>query len=308
MLSLNGRLLCACGCAYGIDPATGLYTVDKIYGPAVNFLSAPKPFSANRINAGLVGRNADGIIVAFRGTLAPLPFSANALRDWLEDFFEQPESVRSGAMSVPGAVHCGFYTAVTSIIGTMAEYVKTLDPTLATPVYVTGNSKGGAMASIGAYLLRQSFGIPVRAAVTFASPRTGDSNFKAGYEAVINHTRFENYGDIVPLVPPSHAPIDLLVSILKRIPNVGSEIAGWFKAAQEWDYRPVGTPQFIDSSAARYQIRTDETLASQVLAVLEQIGRDLLALRFTSVIDAHTLSCGYGYMHGTCPTGVCDSV
>jgi hypothetical protein len=308
MISLTGHLLCACGCAYRIDPATGGYTADEIYAPAMNFSGAPKPFSSNRINAGLVGRNADGIIVAFRGTLAPIPLSANGLRDWLEDFFQQPESVKTGQLRVPGSVHSGFYDAVSSIIGEIAEYVKSLDPSLATPVYVSGHSKGGAMASIGAYLLQQCFGIPIREVVTFASPRAGDSEFKSGYDAVLKQTRYENFGDIVPLVPPSHTPVDLLVSILKRIPNVGPEIAGWFKAAQNWDYRSLGTLQFIDSSAARYQTRTDESLESQVLAVLEQIARDLLALRFTSVVDAHTVSCGYGYMHGVCPTGVCDAV
>ncbi len=308
MTSLNGRLLCACGCAYGIDPATGLYAADKIYSPAVNFTSPPRAFSANQINAGLAGRNADGIIVAFRGTLAPVPLSGFGLRDWLEDFFEQPESVKAGQLRVPGAVHSGFYNAVNSVIGEIAEYVKSLDPSLATPVYVTGHSKGGAMASIGAYLLQQSFGIPIREVVTLASPRPGDSEFKSGYEAVLKQTRYENFGDVVPLVAPSHAPIDLLVSILQQVPNVGSEIAGWFKAAQNWDYCSVGALQFVDSSAARYQIRTDESLESQVLAVLEQTGRDLLALRFTSIADAHTIACGYGYMHGICPAGVCDAV
>jgi len=306
MTSLNGRLLCAAGCAYGIDPQSGAYSGDKVYHPVAAFTNPPQVFRSSQINAGYVGRTGDGIVVAFRGTIAPIPLSALGLRDWLGDFFQQPHSNRSDELKIPGAVHSGFYNAVTSIIRPVAEAVKALDPTLEAPVYITGHSKGGAMASIGAYILQTSFGIPIREVVTFASPRVGDSTFKTAYDAVLKQTRFENYGDIVPLVPPSHTPVDLLLCILNKIPRVGAEIAGWFKDAQQWDYRSPGTLQFIDSSAARYRIYSDESLESQVLAVLEQTGRDLLAHRFTSIADAHSLSCGYGYMHGVCPAGVCD--
>ena len=67
--SLDCRLLCACECAYGINAVTGSYTPNPTFSPGVNFTSPPMPFSGDQVNAGLVGQNADGIIVAFRGTL-----------------------------------------------------------------------------------------------------------------------------------------------------------------------------------------------------------------------------------------------
>jgi hypothetical protein len=305
--SLDCRLLCACECAYGINAATGIYTGDPTFSPGVNFTSAPTPFSADRVNACLVGQNADGIIVAFRGTLPPSLHSALSLHDWLEDFFDVPKSVSSGAGQVPGQVHSGFYDAVMAIIAAIAAQVKALDPALTVPVYVTGHSKGGAMASIGAYLLSQTYGIPIQQVITFASPKPGDSGFRAGYQAVIsNQIRYENYGDMIPLLPPSHTPVDLLTAILGRIPGVGSDIAGWFNMAKDWDYQSVGSLAFIESSSNQYQIDTNESIESQVLAVFEEVGRDLLAFNFKSVGDAHTLDCGYGYSHGVCPAGVCD--
>jgi hypothetical protein len=101
-------------------------------------------------------------------------------------------------------------------------------------------------------------GIPIREVVNFGSPRTGDGDFKAGYEAALRRTRYENYGDVIALAPPSHAPVDLLVDILGRIPGAGPEIAGWFQAAKAWNYHSVDVPRFIGSLTAGYGILTDE--------------------------------------------------
>ena len=157
-------------------------------------------------------------------------------------------------------------------------------------------------------MLNQDFGIPIQQVITFASPKPGDSGFRAGYQAAIpNQIRYENYGDMVPLLPPSHTPVDLLTCILNRIPNVGQEIAGWFNEAKAWDYQAVGTLDFVESSSDQYGISITESIESQVLAVFEEVGRDLLAFNFKSIGDAHTLACGYGYSHGVCPTGVLRS-
>jgi Lipase (class 3) len=295
--------MCASGSAYNINAATGLYTPDAIFSPAVGYIGAPQPIERDQINACLVGQNSDGIIVAFRGTLPPSLHSADSLHDWLVDFFVVPKVVPG---KVPGAVHSGFYDAVNEIIAPVAQAVKTLDPGLTIPVYVTGHSKGGGMASIGAYLLNQSFGIPVHQVVTFASPKPGDSGFRAGYQAAIpNQIRYENYGDLVPLVPPSHMPVDLLIRIFQRI---SPDLAAKFKQARdEWDYQPVGSLMFIESSSSLYQTTPDESIESQVLAVFEEVARDLLAFNFTSIGEAHTLACGRGYMRGTCPLSVCGS-
>ncbi len=300
--------MCACGSAYDINPQTCQYSPDTVFAPAVKYVSTPQPITADNINACLLGQNSDGIIVAFRGTLPPDLHSALSLHDWLLDFFDVPKTVSTGPGKVPGQVHCGFYDAVACIIESIAKGIRILDPGLTIPVYVTGHSKGGAMASIGAYILSQGYGIPIQQVVTFASPRPGDSGFKAGYETVIpNQIRYENYGDLVPLLPPSNTPVDLIASILGHIPVFGPDIAKAFNDAKDWDYGPVGALEFIESSTKNYQITPNVSLDVQVFDVLDEIGRDAFAGNFTSIGDAHTLACGYGYMHGVCPTGVCGT-
>lgn len=77
--TLNARLACACNCACGISCSDGAYTPPPICDKGVGWTEPPMPFSAPkaddptgpRINAGLVGINHDGIIVAMRGTMPP---------------------------------------------------------------------------------------------------------------------------------------------------------------------------------------------------------------------------------------------
>ena len=60
------------------------------------------------------------------------------------------------------------------------------------------------MASIGAYILSQNLGVPnLQPLMTFASARPGDVGFKTGFQSVLSQTRYENFNDIVPLLPPS---------------------------------------------------------------------------------------------------------
>jgi hypothetical protein len=303
-MTTDGRLLCACACAYGINAADGAYVPPASVSQAANYLETPQTVSGSHINAALVGPTSDGIVVAFRGTLSPVPLNALGLHDWMVDFFDVPKSVPQGALFVPGQVHAGFYDATVAIIGDIAKAVHALNPAGTLPVYVTGHSKGGAMASIAAYILQQGFGIKLQPVVTFASPRAGDSGFLAGYQAVLQQTRYENYGDLVPLLPPSHTPVDLLTCILNRIPDVGPDIARVFNQAKDWDYRAVGQMRFIEDSDQHYAICDDEGLEPQMLAVLEEVGRDVLARNFSSIVDAHTLDYGYGYMSGVCPDGL----
>ena len=126
-VTLCCRLLCACGCAYYID-RQGRYQPlpGNRYGPVVAYLTPPTPISGgdDRIDACLVGENADGVIVAFRGTLPPSWQSWPSVLDWLQDLLCEPES----RPNVPGMVHTGFYDATSAIIAAVAAAVKRLNP------------------------------------------------------------------------------------------------------------------------------------------------------------------------------------
>ena len=57
----------------------------------------------------------------------------------------------------------------------------------------------------------------VQPVVTFASARPGDPAFRTGYEAVFQQTRYENYDDIVPLMPPS---LDFIQSLREQADSI----------------------------------------------------------------------------------------
>lgn len=290
--TLNFRLLCAAGCAYDIPPNSNHYTPDPVYSPVVNYTSNPAPVCGGTgfLNACLVGQNADGILVAFRGTLPLSLKDPESFRDWLTDFFAAPKT----APDVPGQVHSGFYDDTMTIIDGVAKAVQALNPSPTNPVLVTGHSLGGAMASIGAYLLSQTYKIPIRQVVTFASPKPGDPAFQAGYQSVIkNQIRYENFQDVVPLVPPADSYIDLAVAILGRVPDVGPDLAKLFESAEGWNYVPVGSQLFIESN--QQTIISNESIDAQVWDVVKECGEDLLHVDFSSFGAAHTIHPGYGY-------------
>src|SRR5215471_20753979 len=107
-LPLNCTLLCSSGAAYDISQKDGKYHPDVIFSKALQYQGDPIAISTgvNNINACLVGKNASGIIVAFRGTLPTSP------EDWFNDLLVEPVS----SPGLPGKVHDGFQTAVQSMM------------------------------------------------------------------------------------------------------------------------------------------------------------------------------------------------
>ncbi|MGB8772113.1 MAG: lipase family protein [Candidatus Korobacteraceae bacterium] len=298
--NLSCILLNACGAAYDIAPGTCIYSKDAIYSPNVPYTQGPQTAcgGTNLINAATVGQCPFGIVVAFRGTLPPSEHDPDSLFDWLQNFFAEPTTCTSGPNKVPGQVHSGFFDATTSIIQNVYTLVSGYNPGPNNPVYIAGHSKGGAMASIAAYILAENLKVPnVQPLVTFASPKPGDINFQGGFQRVLTQTRYENYKDIVPLLPPSTEFIDLVVAVVNLIPYVGAKLAALFKSAENWNYVPVGTMQFITSS---FQVISNETVEAQIWDVVEEFGEDLWSEDFSSFGDAHSLLPGKGYNSGVC--------
>jgi Lipase (class 3) len=301
-VTLNCRLLCACACAYAIDPATGRYQppAGDVYGPVIGYLAPPMPVSGgdDRIDACLVGENADGVIVTFRGTLPPSWQSQANVLDWLQDLLAEPES----RPNLPGKVHTGFFDATSAIIVAIASEVLRLNPAGSKRVYVTGHSLGGAMASIGAYIMQAApYDIKIEQVVTFASPKPGDGVFQAAYQKVFaTQTRYENYDDLVPLLPPA----DDLIRAVADIPLIGD----LFRQAENWDYQPVGTLRFIESAKDGYKVIPDHLLlmAERHLEIAAELAKDMVDENFASFGAAHSVSCGHGYMGGICPAAVCQ--
>src|SRR5579884_944081 len=201
--TLEGRLLCACSCTYSVT-ADGPLALDAtdIYYAGAGFVATPTGFVGgdDLIDACLVGALPEGVVLAFRGTL---PFDIHqypSLLDWCNDFNANPVATEG----YPGFVHPGFLGTLAPLWERLvAEITRRRIGTAATvPLFVTGHSKGGAMAALAAWRLQVGLGIPTRV-VTFAAPRAGGPAFRDAYNAQINHTRYEYADDIVPNLPAS---------------------------------------------------------------------------------------------------------
>ena len=181
----------------------------------------------------------DAIVVAFRGT-------TKVLSDWLMDaqMRHGHQKDRQKPFKFPGRIHTGFLAAASHVWShrafkraprvtarivewakpegkkrvrpahyAMDEVAKLIKETGFTKVYITGHSKGGAMATLAAWFCYKDLDI-VPECYTFASPYPADRNFAAAYNGVINQFTYENYYDIVPLVPP---PSPMYIGDLMRL-------------------------------------------------------------------------------------------
>jgi hypothetical protein len=295
--TLDGRLLCASQCTYAVA-ADGVLDINPetpfwgTYYAGAGFVQPPAGFVGGdrNINACLVGVTPDGVVVAFRGTLAFDLHQAPTLLDWLNNFNADPVAVAG----FPGFVHPGFQGSMASVLpAALAEMARLrVGPLAAAPVLLTGHSKGGAMASLAAWQLQGRPEAPA-GVVTFAGPKPGDRAFAAAYNAQVAHTRYEYANDIVPLLPPSpHDFFDLLASPL----ILGGRLAG----LQRFDYLQVGVLRYIDSALA---FRDDSpTLASERFLGVVQL---VIRRRLQQIVVDHAIDCGSGYMSAVCPSGVC---
>jgi len=295
--TIEGRMMCASSCAYSIGGSAN-YTALEPYDSGVGWLGTPVAIVGGKenINACLVGVNQDdGIIVAFRGTVLPVPVTKMSILDWWQDIVDsEPKSIAG----VPGMVHCGFKDAVETIWAPLLNQVDIYRNTFpGKPVYLTGHSKGGPMATI--FAARTHFDASVSwkpsAIYTYASPHPGNQDFVNNFPLMtIPVTRYENYLDVVPLVPPSEKFIQL-ASKSKRLGKL-------FKLAEGWNYASLGERKYINKKheviSGKPELTPEEFAKLAFMVAAGPCGLRKVAM-------AHMYTCGYGYMKGTCPTGIC---
>lgn len=125
-------------------------------------------------------------VLAFRGTACAADFVVDA-------------EVRMSNVGDGLAAHHGFYGAINSIAGDLIEraaWAKRI------PLFVTGHSLGGALAILGAKILKGA-GFFVQGVYTFGCPRVGNKRFAETYDCVLGDRTycFENEEDVVTRVP-----------------------------------------------------------------------------------------------------------
>jgi hypothetical protein len=296
-------MLSAAHCAYSINPQTGVYTPPAYFNDAVGWVSGPVAISSGAgdddIDACLVGLNGDGIVIAFRGTIPPAKNWPSVL-DWFQDIF----MVAPGAESpLPGKVHTGFWDAVQAIWPQIVPAVQDLMKTNPDArLYITGHSKGGAMAILAAALISFTENGPLpspTAVYTFAAPHAGDSDFASAFPlSTIPVTPYEGFLDVVPFLPPTPG----FFEIINLIPDLPVWLTNFFNQARNWNYAALDTTYFYIEKNHAVVPNTGLLTAERVAEIVGTMA----ILDFSAIAAAHSTACGSTYTSGVCPSLICS--
>ena len=168
-----------------------------------------KCFDGKKTNtqAILVG-NDERLILAFRGT------ETDSFRDIKTD---------AKAVSVPdatGRAHKGFIEAYEEVAADIEKFLSSSKSCAGRPLYLTGHSLGGALATIAARKIQYAGGIA--ACFTFGSPRVGDENWLDGMKTPLY--RIVNAADAVTMLPPGTITVTVMSWLCQFIPFVGHKL------------------------------------------------------------------------------------
>jgi Lipase (class 3) len=296
------QLLCACGVSYAIgtsNPAPEPYTSNA------GFTNTPTPFLGpdTSSSACLFGMINSSAVIAFRGTVF------TSVVDWTSDFLAAPEAVTG----LTGMVHTGFYLSTMQL---MPQILAALEPLLqansALPIVITGHSKGGAMATLAAALLRGNNGIKASqiTVTTFASPMTGNLDFANNFQSLFpTATNYINLYDIVPFLPPSKMVANDIMSNYTNNPIVTSACNVFIG----WNYSETASViQYISSSN---QVNAGSNDGLSYLSYLHNIEEYLTSgntADYKAILSAHSHACRTtgdtqsSYMAAVCGT-ICSS-
>ncbi len=230
------------------------------------------PYSGGieNIHAGLVGVSKAGIIVSLRKTDGN-DTETGIFLDWINNFL---------AIQVPfapygrGSVHLGFFNAVLNIkdaiIIKTRELLRNLREEGKEPlIYITGHSKGGAMASIMAKILQKYVKNQI-IVYSFGAPRAGDEIFRKYYQ--LSHYRYESFLDIV-------CHLSFSIQELELIPRLGILYEIFSPLLSFPAYASVGTGICIYKPRGNYGLLpwdTDNELEEKLnsFCAIEQVARN----------------------------------
>lgn len=290
--SLECRLLCASMTTDAVTKDGPITLQPAPYFGAAQFVDdAPVGFvgGTQSINACLVGTTIDGVVLAFRGTLAlDSPDHEQTIRDWINDL--DAELVRGDGL--PGLVHAGFWGSLDSLWPALLVEVlhRLTEGGPNTQLYVTGLSKGGAVADLAAMRFLIERGVRPTT-YTYAAPHPGNEDFATAYDQHLQGVRYEYADDVVPLLPPSLAFREMFASLPFMQP---------YLHRFDLDYAPVGTLRYITKT--KTIVPDSPTLRFQRYLSLAEL---IVAGDFQEIVAEHSGDCGSGYMSAVCPQGVC---
>ena len=171
----------------------------------------------NSAQAALV-EHKEYLCMVFRGT--------NELSDWLDNINAFPTK------ELFGEFHRGFWNSVADVWEPIYEKYQTLREEKKRPLFITGHSLGGAMATIAAAKLVHE-DKPFAGVYTFGQPRTMTRDTSLIFDAKCEPRffRFHNNNDLVTRIPArlmgyTHIGTYLYISAEK---SIHQEVGFWFK-------------------------------------------------------------------------------
>lgn len=224
------------------------------------------------------------VIVAFRGT-------EMKVEDWLTNVKAEPASPSKVKQ---GKVHSGFYEDFTGlkdvINNTIQKICKNLNRS-SIPVYFTGHSLGGAIATIATKeLMPDGNG----ACYTFGAPRVGDYEYFQFVKTPVY--RIVNSSDIVPRVPPG-AWMNIILKIItliryvsvkfERVTKVITAVEGWVNRLK--DYRHFGDLRYLTDVQAGKSDQVMLLRSPNYFDVLQWFWRHVL-VSYGMPVKSHSLT------------------
>jgi hypothetical protein len=251
------------------------------------------------IDAALVGRIAEGVVVAVRGTLSPADKSwsmAARIADWTNNVGAELVPASFGDTPFPGKVHELFAASFNRLWPAVLTSVQRKIVDAPARIYVTGHSKGGAIAALFAYALAKTYPDHQIIVRTFAPARSVDVEFAAAYNALApNHIRFEFNNDPVPHVPIETSALVAVLEDLHLPRELGQE---WTRA--DPGYGSVGKLCYVDKDgrcSTEPEVKNEDRLRRLVqFAATHLIGPK-------SIFDDHSLWSGYVTYNPVLPDG-----
>jgi triacylglycerol lipase len=166
-----------------------------------------KTFDTNGTQAILL-ENDTYIFLGFRGT------EATSMKDIKSDLKATIKTCKSG-----GKIHTGFDEAYGQVAVEIQQFLNQ-DEFEDKPLFITGHSLGGALATVAAKKLNHQGGIAT--CYTFGSPRVGNVDWATEIRTPIY--RIVNAVDPLTMLPPSGVTIEISSWVLGFIPYVGTTI------------------------------------------------------------------------------------
>ncbi|REL26499.1 lipase family protein [Thalassotalea euphylliae] len=177
---------------------------------------------------GFIAFNDEFAILAFRGTE--------------KDSFSDIRTDASAALCqspAGGLVHEGFQNAFTKVWHQQLKQALEHPLLAGKPLYVTGHSLGGALATVAARQIPAT--TKIAACYTFGSPRVGNDDWINRIKSPIY--RIVNAADAVPMLPPGAVAMSALDFVTRLIPGVGEAVAKWL--SQFGGYVHAGNMRYL---------------------------------------------------------------